>query len=155
MAWKPRIHFMFTMTGHRVSPEADCRAVAARMPGATNTRYSTPSTELRFSSTRPPSPMPSAPRNSRGTSTPATADVRQNRSQVRASRSVTRSIGTRSASAVRASLIERPPREVEEDVLQRAAPDQDRLGLDPGRSRLPDRLVAVGGVHQHAVGQGL
>ena len=46
-------HLMPAITRHSDSPAAAWNAVAARMPGATNTRYSTPSTVPWFSSTRP------------------------------------------------------------------------------------------------------
>src|SRR4029450_4481242 len=77
------------------------------------------------------------------------------RRQMRTSRSVTRSRGTASAIEARVSLIEGAPGEQEEHVLQRTAPDQDRVGVDAVRTELGRGLVALRRVHEDPVAEGL
>ena len=161
-AWKVLTHLMPAMTGHSDSPAAACRAVAARMPGVTNSRYSTPATVPWFSSTRPPRPTPMAPRNSTGISTPVRSDVFHRCRQTRASRSATSSIGTAwtspdgsarapgpaasGSAATAASLIERAAGEEQEHVFERAAAHEHRLGVHAALGHRGHGVVAAVGV---------
>src|SRR5215203_4884710 len=117
--------------------------LATSRPGATNSRYVTPATSALRSSTRPPSPTPIAPRNSSGARRLENTEPRHSRLNTRASRSTTRRRGGVTGPSL---LLERAPRQAEEDVLQGAAAHEDggRAEAVPGQPL--GGGVAVGGV---------
>src|SRR5215213_8243435 len=90
------------------------------------------------------------PRNSSGASRLENTEPRHNLRKTRASRSTTRRIGGVTAPS---SLLERAPGQVQEDVLQGAAPHQEGGGPQPVAGEPLGGGVAVGGVDEEPVGQ--
>ena len=151
MAWYCRLHLIADSTGQLASNDAICIAVAARSPGATNSRYVMPSGRSARRST-----SVAEPEAEREQEEHRRDDARDGRPApyppVLREEELERRTG---AGEYAAHSIKRPAGEVQEHVLERAPANEHALGDEAALVEPVRRRIAVVRVEQHAVGQRL